>query len=187
MRPSAAKCGVNPRTVFRRLKQPEFRRKVEDTRLDILKRTIAGVCSLGGRAVRPVIYRGRQSWTWKLPDGTVVPEGTAGAERVPLTVKRYSDQLLMFLLRGFRPWRYGDKQDVRVGILGPGIEPATAEGTPRAGGPALSPEALVDYRRALVDAGLSGKRLREAEADMEAGRVPPAASVGSQSSSMPPR
>jgi hypothetical protein len=29
----AAKCGVNPRTVFRRLKQPEFRRKVEDTRL----------------------------------------------------------------------------------------------------------------------------------------------------------
>jgi hypothetical protein len=104
----------------------------------------------------PVIYRGRQSWTWQLPDGTVVPEGTAGAEQVPFTVKRYSDPLLMFLLKGLRPWRYGDRPDGRVGILGPGMEPVTAEGTPQGDGPALSPEALVAYRRALMDAGLSG-------------------------------
>jgi hypothetical protein len=55
----------------------------------------------------PVIYKGRLSQTYVDADGRMVSPYTPGAKLVPLTVKRYSDRLLMFLLRGARPEKYG--------------------------------------------------------------------------------
>ncbi len=44
---AARKAGVSPRTVFRRLADPAFRRKVEAARAELLERTVARLASLG--------------------------------------------------------------------------------------------------------------------------------------------
>lgn len=56
----------------------------------------------------PVIFQGRLCGVWK-KDGETVTEDTEGAVLVPLTVKKYSDPLLMFLMKGCLPGKYRDK------------------------------------------------------------------------------
>lgn len=58
----------------------------------------------------PVIYKGMPSIFWML-EGRPVPEGTEGAVPIPLSVTKYSDKLLMFLLVGNRPSKYRQKVD----------------------------------------------------------------------------
>jgi hypothetical protein len=57
---------------------------------------------------RPVIYQGRLCGTWVDEAGNVVAEGTPGARLLPLTVKEYSDTLLLALLKAHRPEKYRD-------------------------------------------------------------------------------
>lgn len=56
----------------------------------------------------PVIYQGKPCGAWVNDKGEIVSEGTPGAKLVPLTVTKYSDTLLMFLLKGARPEKYRD-------------------------------------------------------------------------------
>lgn len=53
---------------------------------------------------RPVLYRGKQVMLPKL-DANGKPTG----RKEPLYEVEYSDQMLMFLLRGFKPKKYGPK------------------------------------------------------------------------------
>lgn len=54
----------------------------------------------------PVIYQGRPCGVWVNDAGEVVADGTPGAKLVPLAVTKYSDTLLVFLLKGARPDKY---------------------------------------------------------------------------------
>lgn len=56
----------------------------------------------------PVIHQGELSGVWVNKEGDTVAEGTDGARMIPLTVKKYSDTLLMFLLKGMRPKKFRD-------------------------------------------------------------------------------
>lgn len=60
----------------------------------------------------PVIYQGQVAGEWIGPDGRPATEGTDGAKFVPLTVKKYSDSLLIFLLNGDRPEKF--RQNLKV-------------------------------------------------------------------------
>lgn len=51
----------------------------------------------------PVIYQGELCGVWVSPRGKRVPEGTKNARFVPLTIKRYSDGLLVRLLQAHCP------------------------------------------------------------------------------------
>jgi hypothetical protein len=56
----------------------------------------------------PVLYQGQPCGTWVNDHGEVVAKDTPGARLVPLTVKKYSDTLLMGLLRAHRPDKFRD-------------------------------------------------------------------------------
>jgi hypothetical protein len=56
----------------------------------------------------PVIYQGELCGTWVDADGNVVSKDTPGAKLIPLTVKKYSDGLLLALLKAHRPERFKD-------------------------------------------------------------------------------
>jgi hypothetical protein len=64
----------------------------------------------------PVIYRGQLCGTWVDAQGRPVAEGTVGATLVPLTTRKYSDSLLMFLLKAHRPDKFRER-------IGKGGEP----------------------------------------------------------------
>lgn len=56
---------------------------------------------------RPVIHRGQVAMAWVDGDGNYVTEGSPQSmRRVPLTIKEYSDLLLIFLLKAARPEKY---------------------------------------------------------------------------------
>jgi hypothetical protein len=57
----------------------------------------------------PVLYRGKLCGTWVDAQGQPVAEGTPAASLVPLTIRKYSDALLMFLLRAYRPDKFRDQ------------------------------------------------------------------------------
>lgn len=62
----------------------------------------------------PVIHKGELSWVWVDEHGNLLPPARKGKprrgkRRVPLTIKRKSDGLLMMMLRGRRPGIYGDQ------------------------------------------------------------------------------
>jgi len=61
----------------------------------------------------PVIWQGQLSGTWLDAAGQVVAPETPGATLVPLTVKKYSDSLLMFLIKKERP-EYRERASVEV-------------------------------------------------------------------------
>ena len=65
------------------------------------RRAVAGVDE-------PVIYEGKLSGTYVNDKGQPVTETTPGARLIPLTVKKYSDTLLIFLLKGARPEKFRD-------------------------------------------------------------------------------
>jgi hypothetical protein len=56
----------------------------------------------------PVVYQGKLCGTWIDAEGKPVTEGTEGATLIPLTVKKYSDPVLLALLRAHRPEKYRD-------------------------------------------------------------------------------
>lgn len=61
----------------------------------------------------PVIYKGELAGTWIL-DGQVVAKDTPGAKLEPLTVRKFSDVLLLALLNAHRPekFRHNHKHEV---------------------------------------------------------------------------
>lgn len=63
----------------------------------------------------PVIYQGKPCGVWVNESGEVVSENTPGAKLVPLSVTKYSDALLMFLLKGARPEKYREAQQADAG------------------------------------------------------------------------
>lgn len=67
----------------------------------------------------PVIWQGQLSGTWLDAAGQVVAPETPGATMVPLTVKKYSDPLLMFLIKKERP-EYRDQAKVELTGAGGG-------------------------------------------------------------------
>jgi hypothetical protein len=67
----------------------------------------------------PVIHAGRVVTVWVDADGNYVPEGSPDALRVaPLTVKKYSDVLLIFLLKAAAPEKYRDRYHRAVSTHG---------------------------------------------------------------------
>jgi hypothetical protein len=54
------------------------------------------------------MYKGKVVMDWIASDGSVVPPDTPNAVAVPAVIKRYSDRLLMFLLKAARPRKYGN-------------------------------------------------------------------------------
>lgn len=75
----------------------------------------------------PVIYRGELTGVWVSPSGETVSEGTPGARQIPLTVKKYSDTLLIFLLKGALPKKYRDNMTVDLKRLADEVESMTDE------------------------------------------------------------
>ena len=57
----------------------------------------------------PVIHQGKPSGVWVDEDGQIVAAETPGARLVPFTVRKYSDTLLIFLIKGQRP-EYKDRE-----------------------------------------------------------------------------
>lgn len=61
----------------------------------------------------PVIHRGELCWVWIDAQGNLLPPTKKGRpkgakRRIPLTIKKKSDGILMMMLRGRRPQVYGD-------------------------------------------------------------------------------
>jgi hypothetical protein len=61
----------------------------------------------------PVVFQGEVAGQWVDEGGETCQKGTPGARFVPLTIKRYSDTLLIFLMKGTRPkkWRESFKHE----------------------------------------------------------------------------
>ena len=111
---SARVASVNKTTVYsHRDSDPEFAaqwREAIDESNDALeaearRRAVDGVSE-------PVVYQGELAGHWIDAEGNVVSEDTEGARFVPLTVKKYSDTLLIFLLNGNRPEKF--RQNVKL-------------------------------------------------------------------------
>jgi hypothetical protein len=106
---AALRARVSRKVVYeRRHRHPSFAR-LWDEALDIAcdflelearRRAFEGVDE-------PVVYKGKLCGQWVDADGQPVAEGTPGARLIPLTVKRYSDQVLLRLLEAHRPEKYG--------------------------------------------------------------------------------
>jgi hypothetical protein len=60
----------------------------------------------------PVIYQGELCGAWVDGQGNAVAKDTPGARLIPLTVKKYSDSLLMFLLKAHRPDKFRERSSV---------------------------------------------------------------------------
>jgi hypothetical protein len=76
----------------------------------------------------PVIHQGELMGAWVNDQGQVVATEAPGARKIPLTVKKYSDTLMIFLLKGARPEKYrenlkltgnGENGEVLVKVMGP--------------------------------------------------------------------
>lgn len=67
-----------------------------------------------------VTHNGQPVFVW-VKNGAVVPEKTKGAKLQPLYTTKFSDTLLMFLLKGAKPEKYRDRVDNRHS--GPGGGP----------------------------------------------------------------
>ncbi|HEX5269601.1 MAG TPA: hypothetical protein VFW33_03890 [Gemmataceae bacterium] len=102
----------------------------------------------------PTIYQGELCGTWVDPDGNVVTKDTPGARLVPLTVKKYSDQLLLALLKAHRPEKF--KDNVKLEHTGTGKGGAIRHDHSGAieHEHRLDPAALAAFRGDLVAAGL---------------------------------
>jgi hypothetical protein len=94
--------------------------------------------------LEPIIYQGKVMGDWVGPDGRPCDPQTEGATFIPLCVRRYSDQLLVNLLR----WRrYGDRvRHEPSGVVDPS---ATAHQDYT-----ISPQTLREYHDLMVAAGL---------------------------------
>jgi hypothetical protein len=52
---AARECGVTPRTVYRRLSEPAFRRRLQALRSDMVQRTAGTLTAASGEAVRTLL------------------------------------------------------------------------------------------------------------------------------------
>lgn len=59
----------------------------------------------------PVIHQGQLQGYWVDADGNAVAKDTPKSKLIPLTVKRYSDNLLIFLLKAHRPEKFRERHD----------------------------------------------------------------------------
>lgn len=176
VRHAAEAVGVDRSTAFRWLQNdPEFKAAFDDAEqqaADALerearRRAIEGVNE-------PVIWQGQM---------TMVEDPETGEER-PLTVKKYSDTLLIFLLKGAKPEKYRERAEVS----GPGGGPIQTQAEVRAEvTPSEPPISDEERAKLLLDAarraGLLGAGgdpaadsaavpVVEAAADAAAGGVP---------------
>jgi hypothetical protein len=69
---------------------------------------------------KPVVYQGELCGTWVDAQGRVVTAQTPGARLVPLTLKEYSDSLLLALLRAHRPEKFRDNAKIEHSGTGAG-------------------------------------------------------------------
>jgi hypothetical protein len=107
-------CGVHLATVYReRERNPEFGdawKAALDVATDTMerearRRAIEGVNE-------PVVYQGQLAYVAVDAKGEYCPPDAPGARLIPLTVKKFSDTLLIFLLKGRRPEVFGDKATI---------------------------------------------------------------------------
>ena len=52
---AARECGLSPRTVYRRLQEPAFRRRLQALRADMVQRTSGALTAASGEAVRTLL------------------------------------------------------------------------------------------------------------------------------------
>lgn len=115
----AAKCaGVGRQTVYDRLnRDQDFKAKFDDA---IEEGTDAIEQAATFRAIHgveePVIYKGQVQFVGIDKDGNPCdPCSPLAVKNVPLTVRKPSDVLAIFLLKGRRPQKYRDNIDVTSG------------------------------------------------------------------------
>jgi hypothetical protein len=112
---SAEVAGVGRTTVYRcKEEDPKFAEamlRAEADSTDLLLREAVRRAREGWE--EPVVYQGAMSGCWVDAEGNRVSDTTPGAKFVPLTVRKYSDTLLIFLIKGRRP-EYRDKVGVEV-------------------------------------------------------------------------
>jgi len=70
---------------------------------EALRRAVHGI-------QEPVIHHGRQCFRYVDENGNDVPADQSDARKIPLTVTRYSDTMLIFLMKGRMPHKYGDRK-----------------------------------------------------------------------------
>lgn len=64
-----------------------------------------------------IVYKGQPCYLWLDQDGNQVPDGTPGARAIPLTEKKYSDVLLLEILRKKHPdFKEQDKASINLNI-----------------------------------------------------------------------
>jgi hypothetical protein len=77
----------------------------------------------------PVIHQGQLMGTWVNDKGERVTETTPGAKHIPLTIKKYSDTMLIFLIKGARPQKYRERFEHTGAEGGPILlKPITLDG-----------------------------------------------------------
>lgn len=69
---------------------------------------------------KPVIHQGKMVFYWVDADGNPTTPKAKGAKKVPLTVKEYSDPLLMFLLKGLMPDTFRERHELSGSVGGSG-------------------------------------------------------------------
>lgn len=110
----SAACVTRQTAYARRKDDKDFRQRWNDSlseaadllELEARRRAEKGVDE-------PVIYQGAVAGQWLNEAGEVCKHDTPGAKFVPITIKRYSDALLQFLLKGVRPKKYRETLSVK--------------------------------------------------------------------------
>ncbi len=129
---AADAVGVSRSIHYVWLKDPEYAdafKLAEDIAGDVLeaeavRRAVEGI-------EEPVVYQGAMIGHWRLPDGSRLPGNSQeeppakGADFVPLTVNKRSDNLLRLLLEGFKGSKYATQ---RHQVAGPGGGPVPLSG-----------------------------------------------------------
>lgn len=108
--------GVNRKTAYRRRASDQsfanLWEEAIDEAADLLEAEAVRRARVG--VEEPVVYQGEIQGMWIDPkSGKTVTQDTPGAVLVPTTVTRYSDTLLIFLLKGARPEKYRERFEVR--------------------------------------------------------------------------
>jgi hypothetical protein len=87
---------------------------------------------------RPMIPRGQVATTWIDEGGNYVPEGSPKAvQLVRLTIREYSDTLLIFLLRAARPEKYRERRHLSVETQLPRLQGGRPVGRPAMDDPTI--------------------------------------------------
>jgi hypothetical protein len=115
VRDAAEAAGVDRSTPYKaREVDDDFRREWDEAMADASDLLIREAVRRARVGVHePVIHQGRPCGVWVNREGEIVSAGTPDARLIPYTVTRYSDTLLIFLLKGQRP-EYRDTARVQV-------------------------------------------------------------------------